>query len=32
VAILATSRPELREALHAYRAEQTATVREDRLP
>ena len=31
-AILATSRPELRAALHAYRAEQTARVREDRLP
>jgi 5-(carboxyamino)imidazole ribonucleotide mutase len=32
VAILATSRPELREKLRAFRAEQTATVREDRLP
>src|SRR5262245_12939367 len=31
-AILATSRPDLRAALHAYRAEQTARVREDRLP
>jgi 5-(carboxyamino)imidazole ribonucleotide mutase len=31
-AILATSRPELRAALHAYRAEQTARVREERLP
>ena len=32
VSILATSRPELRERLRAFRAEQTATVREDRLP
>jgi 5-(carboxyamino)imidazole ribonucleotide mutase len=32
VAILATSRPELREKLRAFRAEQTATVREARLP
>jgi 5-(carboxyamino)imidazole ribonucleotide mutase len=32
VAILATSRPELREKLRAFRANQTATVREDRLP
>ena len=32
VAILATSRPELREKLRAFRAEQTAKVREDRLP
>ena len=31
-AILATSRPDLRAALHAYRDEQTAKVREDRLP
>jgi 5-(carboxyamino)imidazole ribonucleotide mutase len=31
-AILATSRPDLRAALHAYRAEQAARVREDRLP
>src|SRR5918999_1509783 len=28
VAILALSRPELRDRLHAFRAEQTATVRE----
>ena len=32
VAILATSRPELRTKLRAFRAEQTAKVREDRLP
>ncbi len=32
VAILATSRRELREKLRAFRAEQTAKVREDRLP
>jgi 5-(carboxyamino)imidazole ribonucleotide mutase len=32
VAILALSRPELREQLQAFRAEQTAKVREDRLP
>src|SRR5918992_227634 len=32
VSILALSRPELREKLHAFRAEQTAKVREDRLP
>jgi 5-(carboxyamino)imidazole ribonucleotide mutase len=32
VAILATSRPELRARLRAFRAEQTARVREDRLP
>lgn len=32
VAILALSRPELRERLHRFRAEQTAKVREDRLP
>jgi 5-(carboxyamino)imidazole ribonucleotide mutase len=32
IAILATSRPELRERLRAFRAEQTAKVREDRLP
>jgi 5-(carboxyamino)imidazole ribonucleotide mutase len=32
VAILATSRPDLREKLRAFRAEQTAKVREDRLP
>jgi 5-(carboxyamino)imidazole ribonucleotide mutase len=31
-AILATSRPDLRSALRAYRDEQTARVREDRLP
>jgi 5-(carboxyamino)imidazole ribonucleotide mutase len=32
VGILATSRPELREQLRQFRAEQTAKVREDRLP
>ena len=32
VSILSTSRPELRERLRAFRAEQTAKVREDRLP
>lgn len=32
VAILATSRPDLREKLRAFRAEQTARVREDHLP
>lgn len=32
VAILATSRPDLREKLRAFRTEQTAKVREDRLP
>jgi 5-(carboxyamino)imidazole ribonucleotide mutase len=32
VSILALSRPELRERLHQFRAEQTAKVREDRLP
>ncbi len=32
VSILATSRPEFRERLRAFRAEQTAKVREDRLP
>ena len=32
VSILSTSRPELRERLRAFRAEQTARVREDRLP
>ena len=32
VAILATSRPDLRDRLRAFRAEQTAKVREDRLP
>jgi 5-(carboxyamino)imidazole ribonucleotide mutase len=32
VSILATSRPELRERLRAFRNEQTARVREDRLP
>jgi 5-(carboxyamino)imidazole ribonucleotide mutase len=32
VGILATSRPDLREKLRAFRAEQTASVREDRLP
>jgi len=31
-AILATSRPDLRQALRAFRDEQTARVREDRLP
>lgn len=31
-AILATSRPELRRALRAFREEQTARVRADRLP
>jgi 5-(carboxyamino)imidazole ribonucleotide mutase len=32
VAILATSRPALRDQLRVYREEQTARVREDRLP
>ena len=32
VSILALSQPELRDKLHAFRAEQTRTVREDRLP
>jgi 5-(carboxyamino)imidazole ribonucleotide mutase len=32
VSILATSRPDLREKLRAFREEQTAKVREDRLP
>jgi 5-(carboxyamino)imidazole ribonucleotide mutase len=32
VSILATSRPALRERLRAFRLEQTARVREDRLP
>jgi 5-(carboxyamino)imidazole ribonucleotide mutase len=32
ISILALSRPELREKLRAFRAEQTAKVREDRLP
>ena len=32
IAILALSRPDLREKLHAFRAEQAANVREDRLP
>ncbi|HXG87563.1 MAG TPA: 5-(carboxyamino)imidazole ribonucleotide mutase [Vicinamibacterales bacterium] len=32
VAILATSRPELRDKLRAFRAEQTSKVREDQLP
>jgi 5-(carboxyamino)imidazole ribonucleotide mutase len=32
VSILALTRPELRAKLHAYRSEQTARVREDRLP
>jgi 5-(carboxyamino)imidazole ribonucleotide mutase len=32
VAILATSRPDLREKLRAYRDKQSAKVREDRLP
>jgi 5-(carboxyamino)imidazole ribonucleotide mutase len=32
VAILANSRPDLRARLHAFRDEQTARVRQDRLP
>lgn len=32
VSILALSRPQLRDKLHAFRQEQTARVREDRLP
>ena len=32
VSMLALSRPELRTKLHAFRAEQTTKVREDRLP
>jgi 5-(carboxyamino)imidazole ribonucleotide mutase len=32
VSILSTSRPALRDRLRAFRTEQTATVREDRLP
>jgi 5-(carboxyamino)imidazole ribonucleotide mutase len=32
VAILSTSRPELREKLRRFRTEQTQKVREDRLP
>lgn len=32
VGILATTRPELRERLRAFRAEQTAKVRQDSLP
>ena len=32
VSILATSRPDLRERLRAFRDEQTSTVREARLP
>ena len=32
VAILATSRPDLRARLKTFRAEQTAAVREERLP
>ena len=32
VSILALSRADLRERLHAFRAEQTNKVREDRLP
>jgi len=32
VAILANSRPELRRKLHAFRAEQTRSVREETLP
>ena len=32
VSILALSRPELRDKLHAFRADQTKNVREDRLP
>jgi 5-(carboxyamino)imidazole ribonucleotide mutase len=32
IAILGTSRPELREKLRAYRADQTEAVRQERLP
>ncbi len=32
VSILATSRPELRKKLRAFRDEQTSTVRQERLP
>jgi 5-(carboxyamino)imidazole ribonucleotide mutase len=32
VSILSLSRPDLRARLHAFRAEQTSRVREDRLP
>ena len=32
VAILANSRPELRERLRAFRAEQTQKVRQEQLP
>jgi len=32
VAVLATSRPELRRRLHLFRDEQTRAVREDALP
>jgi 5-(carboxyamino)imidazole ribonucleotide mutase len=32
IGILATSRPELRERLRQFRAEQTAKVRQDTLP
>ena len=32
VGILATTRPELRERLRPFRAEQTAKVRQDALP
>ena len=32
VSILSTSRPDLRERLRTFRTEQTASVREDRLP
>ena len=32
VAILARTRPDLREKLRLFRAEQTEKVREDRLP
>ena len=32
VAMLASSRPELRDKLRAFRADQTTKVREDRLP
>jgi 5-(carboxyamino)imidazole ribonucleotide mutase len=32
IAILANSRPDLRQKLHAFRTEQTAKVREDHLP
>jgi phosphoribosylcarboxyaminoimidazole (NCAIR) mutase len=32
VSILALTRADLRDKLHAFRAEQTSKVREDRLP